>query len=62
MKKIFKNKEKAGKMQKNIDVAGEKIDKKSKSCQCGGNDFEKAAMLTDSLVSSGFVNVSMGGA
>jgi hypothetical protein len=48
-------------MQKNIDVAGEKIDKKSESCQWSCNDFEKPTMLTDGLVSSGFVNVSMGG-
>ena len=48
-------------MQKNIDVTSEKTDKKLESCQCDGNDFENTTILTDSLVSSGFVNVSMGG-
>ena len=48
-------------MQKNTDVEGIKIDKKSKSCQCIVNDSKQAAMPTEYLISNGFVNVSMGG-
>ncbi len=47
-------------MQKNTDVEGIKIDKKSKSCQCRVNDLEQGAMPTEYLISNGFVNVSMG--